>query len=256
MTFNSASNRWEYTVTVPANATELDCVFNNGSGTWDNNSGAELGFLGQQHAAAAAPAAEPHRQSGPDQPDQPQLVRRLGRCRLHRQPRRLTRHHDHRHELRRHGPDREHALLLLHRRLEQRRVSQRPAPPSAPTRWPPPTTNYPPFVLDGTFDYPGYLLASSGMVLYGALRGTTLYVATWSPGTNGPNDHFIFVTDQLLPAATAAAPWAKTGKVAVASSKPFLAGESLNTYVAWANAPASAQACQSRHQLRRHGRHH
>jgi hypothetical protein len=107
---------------------------------------------------------------------------------------------------------------------------------------PPITTNYPPFVLDGAFDYPGYLLASSGMVLYGALRGTTLYVATWSPGTTGPNDHFIFVSDVLLPTATAAAPWAKTGKVAVATSKPFLAGESIDTYVAWANAPASAQA--------------
>jgi hypothetical protein len=68
--------------------------------------------------------------------------------------------------------------------------------------------NLPPFVLDGGFDYPGYLLASNGMVLYGAVRGTTLYVATGSPGTNGPNDHFVFVSDQLLPAATAAAPWA------------------------------------------------
>src|SRR5208282_6899088 len=64
-------------------------------------------------------------------------------------------------------------------------------------------TNIVPFTLDGAFDYPGYLLASSGMVLYGAVRGTTLYVATWSPGTNGPNDHFIFVSDQLLPSATA-----------------------------------------------------
>ena len=84
-------------------------------------------------------------------------------------------------------------------------------------------TNYPPFVLDGTFNYPGYQLASNGMVLYGALRGTTLYVATWSTGTSGPNDHFILVSDQLLSSATAGAPWAKTGKVAVAASKPFLA---------------------------------
>ncbi len=91
----------------------------------------------------------------------------------------------------------------------------------------------PPFVLDGAFDYPNYLLASNGMVLYGAVRGTTLYVATWSPGVNGPNDHFIFVSDQLLPAATAAAPWAKAGTVAVSVNKPFLAGESQNTYVSW-----------------------
>jgi hypothetical protein len=96
-----------------------------------------------------------------------------------------------------------------------------------------PATNLPPFVLDGNFDYPGYLLASSGMVLYGAVRDTTLYVATWSPGTNGPNDHFIFVSDQFLPAATVPAPWAKFGSNAVAVAKPFLAAESLNTYVSW-----------------------
>ena len=28
---------WEYTTTVAANATILNCCFNNGSGTWDNN---------------------------------------------------------------------------------------------------------------------------------------------------------------------------------------------------------------------------
>jgi hypothetical protein len=105
-------------------------------------------------------------------------------------------------------------------------------------------TNIAPFALDGAFNYPGYLLASSGMVLYGAVRGTTLYVATWSPGTNGPNDHFIFVSDQLLPSASAAAPWAKAGSVAVAATKPFLAGESTTTYVSWfANNAATNWPC-------------
>jgi hypothetical protein len=96
-------------------------------------------------------------------------------------------------------------------------------------------TTYLPFTLDGAFDYPGYLVASSGMVIYAAVRGTNLYVATWSPGTNGPNDHFIFVSDQLLPAATAAAApvWNKTGLICVSTNKPFLAGESQNTYVSW-----------------------
>jgi hypothetical protein len=108
-----------------------------------------------------------------------------------------------------------------------------------------PPTNSPPFVLDGAFTYPGYLLASGGMVLYGALRGTKLYVATWSTGTSGPNDHFILVSDQLLPAATAGAPWAKTGKVAVGGSKPYLAAESMDSYVAWYNAPISAQAVKA-----------
>jgi hypothetical protein len=92
-----------------------------------------------------------------------------------------------------------------------------------------------PFVLDGVFGYPGYLLASNSMVLYAAVRGTALYVATWSPGTSGPNDHFIFVSDQLLPGATAPAPWAKAGNVAVATTKPYLASESQNSYVSWYN---------------------
>jgi hypothetical protein len=86
--------------------------------------------------------------------------------------------------------------------------------------------------MDGTNDSAGYLLANNGMTLYGAVRGTTLYVATWSPGNSGPNDHFIFVTDQLLPAG-AAAPWAKAGSNAVATTKPFLAAESQGTYVSW-----------------------
>ena len=34
----AVSNTWVYSVTVPTNATQLDCVFNNCAGTWDNNS--------------------------------------------------------------------------------------------------------------------------------------------------------------------------------------------------------------------------
>lgn len=149
MTFNVASNWWEYATTVSVSATQLDCVFNNGSGTWDNNSGNDWHFV----------------------------------------------------------------------------VATNGNPP-------PPVTNLPPFVLDGTNDSAGYLLASNGLVLYGAVRGTTLYVATWSPGTSGANDHFIFVTDQLLPAG-ASSPWAKAGTVARSLNKPFLATESLGTYISW-----------------------
>jgi hypothetical protein len=147
MTFNSQSNWWQFTTAVPANATNLNCVFNNGSGTWDNNGGANWNFSVTNSFTQ--------------------------------------------------------------------------------------TTNYPPFQMDGAFDSTGYLLTNSGMVLYAAVRGTTLYVATWSPGTSGPNDHFIFVSDQLLPSASASAPWAKAGNLAVATSKPFLASESQNSYVSW-----------------------
>ena len=149
MTFNSGLGVWQYSTNLPANATQLDCVFNNGSGTWDNNSGADWHFSVGFNGTA------------------------------------LT------------------------------------------------VTNYSPFTLDGAFDSAGYLVANSGMVIYGAVRGTNLYVATWSPGTNGANDHFIFVSDQLLPSTNAAAPWAKAGFVAVATNKPFLAGESTSTYISW-----------------------
>jgi len=47
MTWNSGSQRWETTVTLPASATQLDMVFNNGAGTWDNNSGQDWHFTVQ-----------------------------------------------------------------------------------------------------------------------------------------------------------------------------------------------------------------
>jgi len=99
--------------------------------------------------------------------------------------------------------------------------------------------------MDGAPDSTNFLVASSGMTLYAALRGTKLYVATGSPGNSGPNDHFIFVSDALLPSANAAAPWAKSGKTAVAPGKPFLAGESVGIYVGWFNAPAGSQAVKA-----------
>jgi len=82
------------------------------------------------------------------------------------------------------------------------------------------------------------------MSIWAAVNGTTLYVATWSPGTNGANDHYIFVTDQLLPAATAPAPWSKAGTVAIAANKPFLGGESAGTFVGWFNAPVNSQSAK------------
>jgi hypothetical protein len=148
MTFNAASNTWQSTVTPPSTATNMNVCFNNGNGTWDNNSSANWNF-----AVTSATVV---------------------------------------------------------------------------------SNSIPPFTLDGAFDYPGYLLASnSTMTLYAALRGTTLYVATQSPGDNGPNDHFIFVSDVLLSSATTAAPWAKSGDIAIPGSAPYLAAESANTYVSW-----------------------
>ncbi|MBK9127549.1 MAG: hypothetical protein IPM13_07080 [Phycisphaerales bacterium] len=44
MTWNSAESVWQVTVTVSPSATQLDCVFNDCSGTWDNNSGQDWHF--------------------------------------------------------------------------------------------------------------------------------------------------------------------------------------------------------------------
>jgi glycosidase len=44
MTWLAASNLWKYTVTIPSTATQLNCCFNNGNGTWDNNDAANWNF--------------------------------------------------------------------------------------------------------------------------------------------------------------------------------------------------------------------
>jgi hypothetical protein len=98
----------------------------------------------------------------------------------------------------------------------------------------------PPFVLNGSVsNYPGYLLTAPGMTLYAGIRGTVLYVATWSPGnyptSNTNNDHFILVSDQVLGSPTTSAPWGKAGTVAIPSTKVMLCGESQGTYVGWQN---------------------
>ena len=95
------------------------------------------------------------------------------------------------------------------------------------------TLSVPVYNLNGTVDYAGYLQVSGGMTLYAAVHGQTLYVATRSPGTNGPNDHFIFVSDQIQPTAIVAAPWAKSGLIAAQPTKPYLGGESQNDFVGW-----------------------
>ncbi len=101
-----------------------------------------------------------------------------------------------------------------------------------------PAAPLPAFVLNGgASNYPGYLLTSPGMTLYAAVRGTVLYVATWSPGDypgdNTKNDHFIIVANQFSALSPAFPTWSKVGSNAVSGATPFLAGESMNTFVGW-----------------------
>ena len=96
------------------------------------------------------------------------------------------------------------------------------------------------FVMDGSADYAGYWVLSSNMTLYAAVRGSRLYVST-SSSAGLASDHFILISDTLLPSATDAAPWAKAGTMAVPATKPFLAGESSNGWAGWFNAPAGSE---------------
>jgi hypothetical protein len=246
MTFNAGSNRWEFTTNLPVNATQLDCVFNNGSGTWDNNSGQDWHFAITTNSTPQPPATPTGLAVTPINTNQINLawsasagaagyiVQRAG---SNIAAMASTTYSDN-------GlmPNTAYCYSVI----ATNGIGNSPATVAecATTLGAAPT-NLPSFLMDGTADSTNFLLASSGMTIHAALRGTRLYVSTWSPGNSGPNDHFIFVTDQLLPSATANAPWAKSGKVAVSSGKPFLATESQNSYVSWFNAPAGSQAAKS-----------
>ena len=93
-----------------------------------------------------------------------------------------------------------------------------------------------PFVMDGHADFPGYQISVPDMTIHAAVRGTVLYVATWAPSSTYGNDHFIMVGGSALGSATSAAPWAKTGTIALPANTPYLAAESGNSYIGWFNA--------------------
>lgn len=98
-----------------------------------------------------------------------------------------------------------------------------------------------PFIMDGVADFPDYRISNPGMTIYAALRGTTLYLATWAPGASG-NDHFIMLGGSVLGSATSVAPWGKAGTNALPPSSPFLAAESSNSYIGWFNVNGAATA--------------
>src|ERR1039458_7058936 len=233
MTFNTASNWWEYSTTVSASATQLDCVFNNGSGTWDNNGGADWHFAVTTNSNPQAPSQPQNLSATPSATNQINLAWAAASGAaiyfVNRDSSVIGTTAAASFSDTGLAANSSHCYFVI----ASNNVGASAASATVCTNTRAVVTNLPAFVMDGAFDSAGYLLANNGMVLYGAVRGTTLYVATWSPGTSGPNDHFIFVSDQLLPGATAVAPWAKAGTVAVSVNKPFLASESQGTYVSW-----------------------
>ncbi len=92
----------------------------------------------------------------------------------------------------------------------------------------------PDFTLTGAAPE-GYLIVHPGMTIYAAVRNTELYVATWYAAPVNGNDHFVFVSDRRLPAATtpALAGWGKAGLVAVPVTAAVLCMESDNGWAGW-----------------------
>jgi len=235
MTFNASLGVWQFTTNLPANAAQLDCVFNNGSGTWDNNSTADWHFAVATNGIPQPPGTPTGLSASAISTSQINLnwttVGNVTAYFVTRDSSVIATTSFANYSDSGLAANSSHCYSVV----ASNSVGVSSASATLCTNTLVPTTNLPSFLLDGSPDSTGYLLASSGMVLYGAVRGTTLYVATWSPGTNGPNDHFILVSDQLLPSATApVAPlWNKPGLVCVSTNKPYLAGESQNTYVSW-----------------------
>jgi glycosidase len=92
----------------------------------------------------------------------------------------------------------------------------------------------PEFIMDAQLDSAAYEIAEyNGMKLWAAVRGSTLYVATWGTGTNGAirNDHFVVMGDDLGDAAANA--WAKEGYAFLGSNYVYLAGEGGNDWSGW-----------------------
>ena len=80
-----------------------------------------------------------------------------------------------------------------------------------------------PFAMDGALDSPNYLVADNGMRIWAAVKGTTLYFATWSTGGNS-SDHFLLCTDRF--SNPEPHPWAKAGQLNFRfSQNPWLAAD-------------------------------
>jgi hypothetical protein len=246
MTFNAPSNRWEITVNVPTGSTQLDCVLNNGAGIWDNNNGADWHFTVVGNGTPLPPATPTGFSLTPVNTNQINLswsaaagatgylVTRDG---FPIAATTSTTHSD----------TSLNANTLYCYGVAASNAVGTSLPTSTQCTNTPSSTPValPPFVLDGTADFAGYLLKTNPPGLYAALRGDELYLACQSATGGGPNDHFILVTDRILESATAIAPWAKSGQTAMPSSKPFVGAESANDYVAWHNAPAEATATKA-----------
>ena len=183
MTFNSASNAWQYTVPVPASATALNCVFNNGSGTWDNNNGANWNFSVSANNGSQPPSPPQNLIAVPVQTNRIDLSwsassgasgYQLSRDNSPLAATTATAFSDI-------GlaANSSHCYSVIASNSAGFSAASATVCASTPSNAP---LVLPGFVMNGAFDSAGYRLASNSLVLDAAVRGTTLYVATGSTG--------------------------------------------------------------------------
>lgn len=246
MTFNTASNRWEFNTNVPVNATQLDCVFNNGAGTWDNNGGSDWHFAVTTNSTPQPPVPPTGLTATAVSSNQITLTwsaaygatgYAISRDGSPLGTTALTSYNDTGLQ-----PNTPYCYTVTATNTVGTSAPSASACATTPSGV---VTNFPPFVMDGTADFASYRLNTNAPQLYAAVRGSKLYVACQSAANGSPNDHFLFVTDQLLGSASAAAPWAKSGLTAVSTAKPFIGAEGANNYSSWFNAPTGSSVTKA-----------
>jgi hypothetical protein len=239
-------NSWDFTYTVPGNATTIAMVFNSGGSNWDNNSNTNWNFNVSNQPPGGAPSTPAGVTASAVSSNRVNLtwtavagatsysVRRDG---VFVGNSTSTNFSDTTVQ-----PGTTYSYTVLALNLSGNSGASIPVSATTPASPPEP----PPFAMEGN-PAQGYLLTSPGMKIHAAMRGTKLYVATWFASQQGGNDHFIFVSDSLLPAATAniSAAWNKTGRIAIDPAKPYLAQESSNGWVGWTNAPGNSSVSAS-----------
>jgi hypothetical protein len=236
---------WTYTYQPPAGATQINFAFRNVSNQWDNNSGGDYKatVVGGTPEVPAAPAGVIATAASHDRVNlswtsvsgaTTYFVRRDGNPIGNST---TTTFADTTVQ-----PSTSYSYSIIASNAAGNSTASTPVSATTPAR----PVEPPPFSLSGQ-NAPGYLLASPGMKIHAAIRGTKLYVATWFAGTPNGNDHFIFVSDTLLPSANAtiASAWSKAGRIAIATNKPYLAQESTNGWIGWTNAPGNSTAASS-----------
>lgn len=226
---------WKFTYTVPVTATTLLMVFNDGANGWDNNGGNNWSF-----SVSAQPADPPAAPTG-------LAATAIAHNRINLAwtavPGATS------YKILRSAtllgtsttasfPD---TTALATTTYSYTVVAVNSAGESAPSASASATTLVQPAVED--FDLlgnapGGFRLSSPGMKIHAALRGTKLYVATWFASAENNNDHYLFIGNQRLPAATenAVIGWNKSVKIALPADSPYLAQESANGWCGWFNA--------------------